>query len=80
MKDIDIDMNLIMNLEKQIIEAGMDITGTSPDGRLVEIVEVKDHPWYVAVQFHPELKSRPNKPHPLFIGFIKAAIRDKENN
>ncbi|MBY6946559.1 gamma-glutamyl-gamma-aminobutyrate hydrolase family protein, partial [Clostridium botulinum] len=49
----------------QIYESGMKIAGTSPDGRLVEIVEVTNHPWYVAVQFHPELKSRPNKPHPL---------------
>ena len=53
--------------------------GTSPDDRLVEIVEVENHPWYVAVQFHPELKSRPNKPHPLFIGFIKAALEAKIN-
>ncbi|MGL4774447.1 MAG: CTP synthase [Clostridium sp.] len=64
---------------KAIIESGMDITGTSPDGRLVEIVEVFDHPWYVAAQFHPELKSRPNRPHPLFKGFIKAAINEKNN-
>ncbi|MBW6408912.1 CTP synthase [Clostridium weizhouense] len=62
---------------KQIIESGMNIVGTSPDGRLVEIVEVEDHPWYVAVQFHPELKSRPNKPHPLFKGFISAALNEK---
>ena len=59
---------------KQIVEAGMKITGTSPDGRLVEIVEVEDHPWFVAAQFHPELKSRPNNPHPLFEAFIKASI------
>ena len=62
---------------KQIIEAGMKITGTSPDGRLVEIVEVEDHPWFVAAQFHPELKSRPNNPHPLFKAFVKAAIEEK---
>ena len=60
---------------KQISESGMRIAGTSPDNRLVEIVEVVDHPWYVAVQFHPELKSRPNKPHPLFSGFIEAALK-----
>ncbi|WP_238885742.1 CTP synthase [Clostridium sp. YIM B02551] len=59
---------------KAIIDAGMNITGTSPDGRLVEVVEVKDHPWFVAVQFHPELKSRPNRPHPLFRDFIKASL------
>ena len=56
---------------------GLKITGTSPNGRLVEIVEVENHPWYVAVQFHPELKSRPNRPHPLFKGFIKAALENK---
>ena len=59
---------------KQIIEAGMSIVGTSPDNRLVEIVEIKSHPWFVAAQFHPELKSRPNRPHPLFVGLIKAAL------
>ena len=55
----------------------MTISGTSPDGRLVEIVEIKDHPWFVAAQFHPELKSRPNRPHPLFIDFIEAALNEK---
>lgn len=63
---------------QQIAEGGMKIVGTSPDGRLVEIVEIEDHPWYVAAQFHPELKSRPNKPHPLFTGFIKATL--EKNN
>ena len=62
---------------KEISEAGMKIAGTSPDDRLVEIVEIEDHPWFVAVQFHPELKSRPNKPHPLFKGFIGAALNTK---
>ncbi|MEA4825444.1 MAG: CTP synthase, partial [Clostridium sp.] len=62
---------------KRIIEAGLSITGLSPDDRLVEIVEVKDHPWFVATQFHPELKSRPNRPHPLFRDFIKAALENK---
>ncbi len=52
---------------------GMLISGTSPDGRLVEIIELKDHPFFVGTQFHPELKSRPLSPHPLFMGFIKAA-------
>jgi CTP synthase len=55
-------------------EAGMLLAGQSPDGRLVEIVELRDHPWFVASQFHPEFKSRPEKPHPLFAGFVKAAI------
>ncbi len=53
---------------------GMKFTGTSPDGGLVEIVELADHPWFLAVQFHPEFKSKPTKSHPLFAGFIKAAI------
>jgi len=55
-------------------EAGMLLAGQSPDGRLVEIIELRDHPWYVASQFHPEFKSRPDKPHPLFTGFVAAAI------
>jgi CTP synthase len=54
-------------------EAGLVISGHSPDNRLVEIVELRDHPWYVGSQFHPELVSRPNKPHPLFAGFVAAA-------
>ncbi len=58
---------------------GMDISGLSPDGNLVEVVELPDHPWFVACQFHPEYKSRPNRPHPLFMGFIKAAIDSKES-
>ena len=50
------------------------LSGQSPDGRLVEIVELKDHPWFVASQFHPEFKSRPDRPHPLFNAFVRAAI------
>jgi CTP synthase len=53
--------------------AGLTISGHSPDGRLVEIVELRDHPWYVGTQFHPEFKSRPNRPHPLFRDFVAAA-------
>jgi CTP synthase len=53
---------------------GLVIAGTSPDGSLVEIIELKDHPWYVAVQFHPEFLSKPETPHPLFRDFIKAAM------
>jgi len=56
-------------------EAGMKITGTSPDGRLVEAVEIGEHPHYVGVQYHPEFKSRPNRAHPLFREFIKAASK-----
>jgi CTP synthase len=55
--------------------SGMVLSGQSPDGRLVEIVELKDHPWFVASQFHPEFRSRPDRPHPLFAAFVKAAIR-----
>lgn len=55
-------------------EKGMIIAGTLPDDSLVEMIEVKDHPWFVATQAHPELKSRPNNPHPLFRDFIKAAL------
>ena len=60
-------------------KAGLVIAGTSPDGKLVEVVEVKEHPWFVAVQYHPEFKSRPRKPHPLFVDFVKAAkeLRDR---
>jgi hypothetical protein len=51
-------------------EAGMIFCGTSPDGKLVEIIELRDHPFFIASQFHPEFQSKPNKPHPLFMGFI----------
>ncbi len=54
-------------------DKGLVLAGRSPDGRLVEIVELPDHPWFVGVQFHPEFKSRPDRPHPLFYGFVKAA-------
>ena len=59
-------------------DAGLVISGTSPDDRLVEIVEAPDHPWFVGCQFHPEFKSRPTKAHPLFKGLIKAALGLKE--
>ena len=54
--------------------AGMVLSGLSPDGRIVETVELAEHPFFVAGQFHPEFKSRPNRPHPLFAGFVKAAL------
>ncbi len=60
-----------------LADAGLQLSGLSPDGRLVEIVELPDHPWFVGVQFHPELKSRPNRAHPLFREFIAAACRAK---
>jgi CTP synthase len=56
-------------------EAGLVFSGLSPDGRLVEIIERSDHPWFIAGQFHPEFKSRPNRPHPLFRDFVGAALR-----
>lgn len=62
----------------EIQKAGMSITGISPNEKLVEIVEVHDHPWFVGVQFHPEFKSRPNRPHPLFRDFVGAAVTEKE--
>ena len=58
---------------EEIEKAGMQIVGTTPDGKLVEVIELKDHPFFVGTQFHPELKSRPLDPHPLFVGFIQAA-------
>jgi len=58
-----------------LIEHGLTISGTSPDGSLVEMIEISEHPWFVAGQFHPELKSRPTRPHPLFASFIEAAAR-----
>lgn len=54
-------------------QAGLIASGTSPDGTLVEMVEIKDHPFFIAGQFHPEFKSRPDKPAPLFVAFVKAA-------
>ena len=59
-------------------EKGLIISGISPDGYLVEMIELKDHPWFVGCQFHPEFKSRPNRPHPLFTGLIKAALANKK--
>lgn len=59
---------------KLLTAKGLSLAGLSPDGRLVEIVELPDHPWFVGVQFHPEFKSRPDRPHPLFTGFVRAAL------
>ena len=58
----------------RMIEHGLRPVGTSPDGTLVEVIELPDHPWFVAVQFHPEFKSKPDRPHPLFRGFVAAAL------
>jgi CTP synthase len=59
---------------EKLENVGLCFTGMSPDGRLPEIVEWKEHPWFIGVQFHPELKSKPFEPHPLFAGFVKAAV------
>ncbi len=64
-----------VNYAKQLAEHGMKVSGWSPDGRLPEIMEIPDHPWFIGVQFHPELKSRPLEPHPLFTSFIAAAVQ-----
>lgn len=58
----------------KLSEKGMIMSGLSPDGRLVEIIELENHPWFVGTQFHPEFRSRPNRPHPLFVSFIEAAL------
>jgi CTP synthase len=63
----------------KVTQAGMKITGASPDGELVEIVEIEDHPWFLGCQFHPEFKSRPTEPHPLFGAFIGAALKEKRS-
>jgi CTP synthase len=57
---------------------GLVISGTSPDGDLVELVELKGHPWYIACQYHPEFQSKPNFPHPLFRGFISATLAHED--
>ena len=58
-------------------KAGLKISGLSPNGELVEIVEIEEHPWFLGCQFHPEFKSRPLEPHPLFVSFIGAALKRK---
>ena len=63
-----------LKYEKQMADKGFKISGTSPDGKLVELIELSDHPWFIACQFHPEFLSKPNFPHPLFRGFISACL------
>ena len=58
----------------------MTFSGLSPDGRIVEMMELKDHPWFIATQAHPEFKSRPNRPHPLFKGFVGAALEYQDTH
>ena len=67
----EININYLKKLEK----CGLKFTGISPDGSLPEILELENHPWFIGVQFHPELKSKPFDPHPLFVSFIKAAVK-----
>jgi CTP synthase len=64
---------------KILSDNGLTLSGLSPDGRIVEMIELKDHPFFLATQAHPELKSRPNRPHPLFRGFVEAALEKHEN-
>jgi CTP synthase len=59
------------------LDSGYIISGVSPDNRLVEIIELPSHPFFIATQFHPEFRSRPNRPHPLFLGLIEAALRSR---
>lgn len=71
----------VNNSYKSMLEKkGVIFSANSPDGKLPEAIELKDHPWFVGVQFHPELKSRPFHPHEIFISFIDAAIKNKKLN
>ena len=67
------------NYRTRFSEAGLELSGLSPSGTLVEAIEIPKHPWFAAVQFHPEFKSKPNLPHPLFHGFIGAALKRRQN-
>jgi CTP synthase len=63
-----------MKYRDQMTAKGFTIAGTSPDGSLAELIELRDHPYFLACQYHPEFQSKPNKPHPLFKGFIQACL------
>lgn len=67
-----------MDFRERLEQCGMIVSGISPDGKLVEIVELKDHPWFLSCQFHPEFKSKPFDPHPLFREFIKASLKQRQ--
>ena len=69
-----------MNYRERMEDKGFVISGTSPDGTLVELIELRDHPCFLACQFHPEFQCKPNKPHPLFEGFLKAVIAHQSDN
>src|SRR5262249_60711806 len=60
-----------------LLEHGLVVSGLSPDGKFVEMIELPDHPWYLGCQFHPEYKSKPTEPHPLFVSYIAAALAHK---
>lgn len=66
------------NFRDDLTAKGMKLSGLSPDGRIVEMIEIPSHPFFIATQAHPELKSRPNRPHPLFLGFVEAAIKHNQ--
>ena len=65
--------------EEILTSYGLKVSGSSPDGNFVEIVELSDHPWFLGCQFHPEFKSKPLNPHPLFVSFIEATIQLKQS-
>ena len=62
---------------QDLTKAGLTMSGLSPDGQLVEMVELTDHPYFIGSQFHPELKSRPDNPHPLFVGLVEAMLKKR---
>lgn len=61
--------------KEKMEKAGLTVSGTSPDGKLVEIIEIQNHPYFIASQFHPEFKSRPDRPAPLFVGLVKSCMK-----
>ena len=65
-------------IEEAVHEAFLKVAGLSPDGKLVEMVELPSHPYFIACQFHPEFKSRPTAPHPLFLGLVSAALKRRQ--
>ena len=67
------------DFEGRLSELGMTFSGYSPDKTFVEMIELKDHPWFVGCQFHPEYKSKPTHPHPLFLSFIAASLANRQN-
>ena len=77
-KDTDTGMSLIIIISINLKKAGMMASGINQETNLVEIIELKNHPWFIATQFHPELKSTVVNPHPLFVGFVDAALKQKK--